>query len=195
MSGLYGGRYIESGILLGQGAFGVVHQTKALENVNETVKKGQVVAVKTIGRVFRSPYSAKCVLRELKILKILRRHCGIVQLLDIIPPESYENFDKLSLVFQCADSDLKQLIKSNKTLTLLHVAYIMYQLCNACMYMHSAGIVHRDLKPGNILIVPDFIIKVCDFGLARGVNCEESTDAVELMEKKMTMRNRWKMKL
>ena len=37
-------------------------------------------------------------------------------------------------------------------------------------YIHSADVIHRDLKPGNILCTITGEIKICDFGLARGIS-------------------------
>jgi len=183
MTELYRGRYSEKGLFLGKGAYGIVAEAKALQDVNQKVKKGQSVAIKTINRIFDNRHEAKRLLRELHILQLFRGHNCFVQLLDIIPPlPDNQSFVQLSLVFDCADTDMKQVIKSNQKFTSLHVEYILYQLCNACLYMHSAGIVHRDLKPANILINSDCSIKVCDFGLARGINDEESADATDLMK-------------
>merc|ERR1719499_1939159 len=76
-------------------------------------------------------------------------------------------FDELYVVMEICDSDLKKLIKTDVSLTPLHIDTLLYNLLVGLHYLHSCGIYHRDLKPANVLVNQDCSVKICDFGLSR----------------------------
>jgi mitogen-activated protein kinase 1/3 len=156
---------------LGRGSYGVVYEGECLK-VRGRLQPTHKIAIKKVRRVFQTDTDAKRLLRELRILRILRNHDSIVTLYDIVPPMEAPHFTTLTLIFEFVDADLGKIFRTNQFFTTLHVQYMLYQVLLGLKYMHSAGIVHRDLKPENILINEDCSIKICDFGLARGFSEE-----------------------
>jgi len=165
---------------IGRGSYGVVYEGTALKKWNK-IEAGTKVAIKKVRRVFHTETDAKRLLRELRILCILRNHDSIMTMFDIIPPMEPRRFAALTIVSEFVDADLSKIFRTNQFFTTLHVQYMLYQILLGTKYMHSAKIVHRDLKPANILINEDCSIKICDFGLARGFseNTEQLTKGKE----------------
>jgi serine/threonine protein kinase len=122
----------------------------------------------------------------------------IISLRDLLRPESKDQFEDIYLVTELLDTDLHQfrlfiifpncfldsavfilllctrIITSPQPLTNEHIQYFVYQILRGLKYIHSASVLHRDLKPSNLLLNGNCDLKICDFGLARGVNPDES---------------------
>jgi mitogen-activated protein kinase 1/3 len=77
------------------------------------------------------------------------------------------------------ETDLHRIIYSKQPLTIDHIQYFVYQILRGLKYIHSANVLHRDLKPSNLLLKSNCDLKICDFGLARGVEDEQSGGLTE----------------
>ena len=66
--------------------------------------------------------------------------------------------------------------KIRKGLISLHEAVdIAIQMAKGLEAAHARNVVHRDVKPGNVLITPDGLVKIVDFGLARVITSVSMT--------------------
>ncbi|XP_010540021.1 PREDICTED: mitogen-activated protein kinase 15-like isoform X2 [Tarenaya hassleriana] len=145
--------------VVGKGSYGVVGS--AIDT-----HTGERVAIKKINDVFEHISDATRILREIKLLRLLR-HPDIVEIKHIMLPPSRREFQDIYVVFELMESDLHQVIKANDDLTPEHHRFFLYQLLRGLKYIHAANVFHRDLKPKNILANADCKLKICDFGLAR----------------------------
>ncbi|XP_058088798.1 mitogen-activated protein kinase 9-like isoform X2 [Magnolia sinica] len=145
--------------VIGKGSYGVVGSAVDTHT-------GERVAIKKINDVFEHVSDATRILREIKLLRLLR-HPDIVEIKHIMLPPSRREFKDIYVVFELMESDLHQVIKANDDLTPEHYQFFLYQLLRALKYIHTANVFHRDLKPKNILANADCKLKICDFGLAR----------------------------
>ncbi|HKA20039.1 MAG TPA: protein kinase [Blastocatellia bacterium] len=59
----------------------------------------------------------------------------------------------------------------------IEICDIAIQVASALTAAHTAGIAHRDIKPENIMIRPDGVVKVLDFGLAKLTETSKPGDA------------------
>ncbi|XP_008797488.1 mitogen-activated protein kinase 10-like isoform X2 [Phoenix dactylifera] len=145
--------------VVGKGSYGVV--CSAIDT-----HTGEKVAIKKIHDIFEHISDAARILREIKLLRLLR-HPDIVEIKHILLPPSRRDFKDIYVVFELMESDLHQVIKANDDLTKEHYQFFLYQLLRALKYIHTANVYHRDLKPKNILANANCKLKICDFGLAR----------------------------
>nr|KYP67465.1 Mitogen-activated protein kinase 9 [Cajanus cajan] len=145
--------------VVGKGSYGVVGSAVDAHT-------GERVAIKKINDVFEHVSDATRILREIKLLRLLR-HPDIVEIKHIMLPPSRREFRDIYVVFELMESDLYQVIKANDDLTPEHHQFFLYQLLRGLKYIHTANVFHRDLKPKNILANADCKLKICDFGLAR----------------------------
>lgn len=145
--------------VIGKGSYGVV--CAAIDT-----HTGEKVAIKKINNIFEHVSDAIRILREIKLLRLLR-HPDIVEIKRIMLPPSSREFRDIYVVFELMESDLHQVIKANDDLTPEHLQFFLYQMLRALKYMHTANVYHRDLKPKNILANANCKLKICDFGLAR----------------------------
>ena len=72
--------------------------------------------------------------------------------------------------------DLRQFLADNKSLSFTAVAQMMQKIAEGLDYAHNEGVIHRDIKPANIFISENLQTKLVDFGIARAVKRETTTE-------------------
>ncbi|HME00429.1 MAG TPA: protein kinase [Terriglobia bacterium] len=76
---------------------------------------------------------------------------------------------------------LQKLVEEQRILPLETIAPIVEQVGSALDFAHLHKIVHRDVKPANIMILDSGLVKVTDFGTAKGATTNLTTRAGQLL--------------
>ncbi|KAI9360011.1 kinase-like domain-containing protein [Zopfochytrium polystomum] len=131
---------------IGEGAHGVVLKAKFVET-------GEIVALKKVPLRRLEDGIPNTILREIKALQTIDHQNQVVKLREFFPSGA-----GFVLVFEYMLSDLAEEAQ---------VKAYMVMLLRGIAYCHANAIMHRDLKPANLLIAPNGVLKLADFGLAR----------------------------
>jgi len=70
---------------------------------------------------------------------------------------------------------LDKMIAAGKPEDLISKLSIIEQVCSALGHAHEKGIIHRDIKPANVIVQPDGIAKIIDFGIAKIQNLDQTS--------------------
>jgi Tol biopolymer transport system component len=145
---------------IGAGGMGEVYRAR-------DARLGRDVAIKVLpaDRLSDQAQRARFV-REARAASALD-HPNIVTIHEI-ESEGGVDFIVMELV---AGRNLRTLIP-RQGLPVPEVLRIAIPLADAVAAAHAAGIVHRDLKPANVMVTPQGVVKVLDFGLAKLVRNE-----------------------
>lgn len=102
--------------------------------------------------------------REIKVLQGFK-HDNIVTLQDV-----FREKGKLYLIFDYEQRNLLEELQAEGTGGIKpdRVRQVVYQMLKAIQFLHSSKVMHRDIKPENLLISVSGVVKLCDFGFARG---------------------------
>ena len=77
---------------------------------------------------------------------------------------------------------LKNYVKKHGRLTDGQALFVIDKIAAALSITHSAGVLHRDISPDNIMICMDGKIKLIDFGAARQIMAESSSNLTVVMK-------------
>ncbi len=169
------------GHAIGEGGMGVVY--RAWLYYNPAGRMGSTpphpIAVKVLHPLIRGRARAELLFRQEADALGRLSHPNVVHCFGLFEHEG-ELCLAMELVHGESLSELLRRAETEQRAVLPRLPYsqawhYLAQLLGALASIHAMGIVHRDVKAANVLVRPDGIVKLTDFGIAR-VSAEASRD-------------------
>ncbi len=141
---------------VGSGGFATVY-------LGRNLRTNQIVAVKVLKEESAEvPGMVERFRREAQLIQGLD-HPKLVRVLDY----GVEDGRHFLVMEYVQGKTLAQVIAERGPLPVEQTVRYVTQVCGALAHAHQRGIVHRDIKPGNLMVTPEGVVKVMDFGIAK----------------------------
>lgn len=142
---------------IGDGGWGVVRKMRRQSN-------GRIFAVKRINPMYcQDPNMLQRFALEEQLLWKVQGHPNIIRII-----ESHANMTDgkgPAIVFELMSGTL--LDSMSRGMRVQDKITAARHLAEALIYAHSKGVIHRDVKPENVLVSPEGIFKLTDFGCSK----------------------------
>uniref|UniRef100_A0A8C8A8U2 Fibroblast growth factor receptor 4 n=1 Tax=Oryzias sinensis TaxID=183150 RepID=A0A8C8A8U2_9TELE len=166
---------------LGEGCFGQVVRAEAYGINKDGPEQATTVAVKML-KDDATDKDLADLISEMELMKVMDKHKNIINLLGVCTQDG----PLYVLVEYASKGSLREYLRARRPpgmdytfdvtkvpeeqLTFKDLLSCAYQVARGMEYLASKRCIHRDLAARNVLVTEDNVMKIADFGLARGVH-------------------------
>uniref|UniRef100_A0A8C5RDZ6 Fibroblast growth factor receptor n=1 Tax=Laticauda laticaudata TaxID=8630 RepID=A0A8C5RDZ6_LATLA len=166
---------------LGEGCFGQVVRAEAYGIDTERPERPLTVAVKML-KDNATDKDLADLISEMEMMKLMDQHKNIINLLGVCTQDG----PLYVIVEFAAKGNLREYLRARRPptpdytfditkmpeeqLSFKDLVSCVYQVARGMEYLESKRCIHRDLAARNVLVTEENVIKIADFGLARGVH-------------------------
>ncbi|XP_070595026.1 fibroblast growth factor receptor 4 isoform X2 [Erythrolamprus reginae] len=166
---------------LGEGCFGQVVRAEAYGIDPDRPERPLTVAVKML-KDNATDKDLADLISEMEMMKRMDQHKNIINLLGVCTQEG----PLYVIVEFAAKGNLREYLRARRPptpdytfditkmpeeqLSFKDLVSCVYQVARGMEYLESKRCIHRDLAARNVLVTEDNVMKIADFGLARGVH-------------------------
>lgn len=154
--------------VVGRGGMSTVYLAR-----NERANKNWAVKEVRKSGVNQDQVVEQSLLTEVEIMKHLNNP-HLPSIIDVIDID-----DTFVIVMDFVEGNSLEKVLEHGSVSEIQVIDLAKQLCDVLLYLHSCNppIIYRDMKPSNVVLRPDGVVMLLDFGTAKEYKYDESGDA------------------